>query len=134
MSFDIFLQCFRNGKQYGFPFALVERGFGPYKHIRNDHCWILAYPDGGHCELFVDTTKEHIEDFMVSRPPASPEFWGTILELLQQTSSCLYWPGGGPAIAYASVRNHLPPDMIESLGEPTIVSSPEQIVEAIKDS
>src|SRR6266568_4321603 len=99
MSFDIFLQCFHDGKQHGFPFVLIERAFGQYKRAGNDQCWILDYPDGGVCELYVDTTKERVEDFMVARPPASPEFWRTLFELLQQTPSCLYWPGGGPVIA-----------------------------------
>ncbi len=134
MSFDIFLQCFQNGKQHGFPLALIERGFGAVKRVRNAHCWILDYPDGGICELYVDTTKEYVEDFMVARPPSSPQFWQSVFDLLRQTPSCLYWPAGGPVIANPSVRGHLPPNMIKKLGEPTIVSAPEQIFEAIRNS
>ena len=132
MSFDLFLQSFHNGEPTAFPFSLIERGFGPYTSVREEKCWVLHYPDGGRCELYVDSTQEEIDDFMAARPPASPEFWETLLDLLRETPSCLYWPGGGPVIANASVRDHLPKRMIEKLGEPTIASTPEQICEAIR--
>jgi hypothetical protein len=47
----------------------------------------------------------------------------------------LFFPGGkGPLIADASVANHLPPDMFESLGTPIIVASGREIVEQIRSS
>jgi hypothetical protein len=134
MSFDLFLQCFRNGAPETFPTALIEDGFGSYASVREPRCWVLRYPNGGFGELYVDAAREDISHFMVARPPDSPEFWRTLFDLLQQTPSCLYWPGGGPVIANPAVRNHLPSDMIESLGEPIVVSKPEQIIEAIRNS
>jgi hypothetical protein len=134
MSFDLFLQSFKDGAPTTFPTALIEKGFGPYAAIREPRCWVLRYPNGGYGELYVDAAQESLGHFMVARPPDSPEFWRALLDLLQQTSSCLYWPGGGPVIANPTVRNHLPPDMIQSLGEPIFVSAPEQIVEAIRNS
>ena len=134
MSFDLFLQSFRNGAPAKFPAELIEKGFGPYASAREPRCWVLRYPNGGFGELYVDLTHDEVSHFMVARPPDSPQFWQTLLDILELTPSCLYWPGGGPLIAQTFVRDHLPPDMIESLGEPTLVSTPEQIVEAIKNS
>ena len=130
MGFDMFLLSLQNGKPSAFPFSLVEKCFGPYASSRERDYWTLEYPDGGYCELFVDTSREDVEDFMVSRPPASPEFWQALFDLLRDTPSCLCWPGGGPAIVNPSLRDHLPTGE-DDLGEPLIVSTPEQICEAI---
>ncbi len=93
--------------------------------------FILEYPDGSPTELRVGKDKPSA-GLSVSRPPASFEFWRAILSVLQQTPNCLYWPGGGPVIAQTFVRNHLPATMIEKLGEPILIATPEQIIEAIK--
>lgn len=134
MGFDLFLQSFQNGEHSTLPFTLIERGFGPYKNVRNEHCWVLHYPDGGHCEHYVDTTRDEIKSFMVARPRASPEFGKTLLDLLREMSNCPLlawrWPGDRQRFRSGSP----PPDMIEALGEPTIVSAPEEICEAIQKS
>ena len=135
MSFDIFLNCYdENGESETFPFALIEREFGPFAAARAAKWWDLIDPDGGRCELYVDATEATIGHFMVASPPVHIAFWQSILNLLQRTPSCLHWPGGGPVIAQAFVRDHLPQYMIEGLGEPKIVSTPEQILQAIRDS
>jgi hypothetical protein len=130
MGFDLFLLSFQNGESSTFPISLVERRFGAYATSRDEDWWVLEYPDGGYCEVFIDATGEVVETFMVARPPASLEFWQALFELLRETPSCLCWPGGGPLIANPSVRDQLPKGKGE-LGEPTIVSTPEQICEAI---
>jgi hypothetical protein len=135
MSFDVFFQSFdakRNPEK--FSFALIEREFGPFATTKDAKWWDLDYPDGGHCEVYVDATGSSISSFMVARPPASEEFWLSLFKLLQQTPSCLYWPGGGPVIAQPFVRDRLPLQMIEGLGEPVVISTPEQIVAAIRNS
>jgi len=134
MSFDLFLQSFQNGVPAGFSRTFIEHAFGPYAQVREAERWVLRYPDGDRCELYIDNTKPVIDSFMITRPPASRAFWTAILELLRHTSSALYWPGGGAIIANTSVRYQLPPDMVRALGEPTLVTSAEQIIECIKQN
>jgi hypothetical protein len=133
MSFDIFFLCFDRGAPAQVPFALIEKGFGSFAARRDDTCWSLEYPDGGFTELFVDATQDEVGDFMVSRPPLSPQFWQALFDLLQQTKSCLLWPGDAPLVANAAARAHLPIDIAE-LGEPIVVSTPEQILDEIRKS
>jgi hypothetical protein len=133
MSFDVFFQIFDGTDDTkGFPFEIVEREFGRYTVNKEPKCWVLAYPDGGRCELYVDSTQAFIDHFMVARPPNSPEFWRSLFVILNQTSGCLHWPGGGSVIAQPFVRDYLPPRMLEGLGEPIVVRTPEQIVHAIE--
>jgi hypothetical protein len=59
------------------------------------------------------------------------------LQILQQTTSILFWRGDGPAIAVIAdpaVRDHLREDVIEALGEPMVVTDGLQILEAIRKS
>ena len=132
MSFDIFFQCLENGDNGEFPVALFERGFRPFaEHWDADHVF-LKYPDGGMGEIYAETAGETMNGFMISHAPAHPEFWQALFELLRETSSCLFWPGGGQVIARSSTRDHPAPDMIEALGEPSLVSSPQQIIDAME--
>ncbi len=133
MSFDIFLGCFKGGEEANFPRSIVEEAFGAFVERREDRCWVLLYPDGGAGDLYVDENP-NISGFSVNRPPASPGFWEGILSVLQRTSSVLFWAGSGCVVAFESIIADLPKDLIETVGAPTVVARPEQIVEVIKRS
>jgi hypothetical protein len=133
MSFDIFFQIFYgNDDAMGVSLEIIEREFGRYTVKKEPKCWILAYPGGGRCELYVDSAQAFVDHFMIARPPNSPEFWRSLFVILNQTSGCLHWPGGGCVIAQPSVRDYLPSRMLKGLGEPIVVRTPEQILDAME--
>jgi len=70
---------------------------------------------------------------MVSRPTVSPELWKGLAEILKRTTSVLYWSGTPCVVADASVIPHLPPDMIESLGDPVVTTDRDRILELIRN-
>jgi len=130
MSFDVFLSCFQAGEPATFPRALLEQAFGPIIADRsNPEQWVL---EGGSV-LYVDDGDE-VSGFLVNRPPGYDEFYEGIMEILQQTSSVFYWPGGGCVVANADVAKHMPEAFIEGLGEPTVVTDPSEIPELIENS
>ena len=133
MSFEIFLQSFHNGEATNLPDELITQLFLDHYAGKSLDVFILKYPDGSRCELSVSKDNP-AAGLSVSHPPESLEFWRSVLSMLQQTPSCLYWPGGGPVICQLLVRDNLPRTMIEKLGEPLVVSTPEQIVDAIRNS
>jgi hypothetical protein len=133
MSFEIFLSNFKDGETVPLPRSLLYTIFGKFCLGIDADSWELQFPDGGQCQMTVDYFSPSA-GITVSRPPASLDFWDGILKLLKETTSCLYWPGGGPAVANLSVREHLPADMIQGLGEPIVVKSSTQIIAAIKKS
>lgn len=133
MSFAIFLSSFEDGRTIPLPNILLDTVFGEFRTGGDADCWKLRFPNGGECEMTLDYASP-AAGITVSRPPASLEFWDGILAILKQTPSCLYWPGGGPVVADIFVRNHLPADMLEGLGEPVAVHSAMQIIDAIKNS
>jgi len=128
MGVDIILQCFRDGESTTFPPAQIERSFGPYGTFHEPKVWVLRYPDGGLCELSMYITEQGLEGFFVQRPPANPEFWKSLFDLMKQTPSCLFFTSGGLYFANPSVREHIPADVIEQSGEPIFVSTPEQFL------
>jgi hypothetical protein len=132
MSFDIFLGCFLNGKPSSFPKDTVEKAFGRFAAERRQHCWVLRFPNGGRSYLYLDDDDNQIEDFNVNRPAGSPELWRGIWDILRQTSSVLYWPGGGCIVGHASVTAHLPLDMIKALGTPAVATDPQFIPDFIE--
>lgn len=135
MSFDIFFQTFRNGECAEFPFALFEREFGPFRESWEPEHVLLKYPDGGLAEIYVTTTNQTVRGFMITHAPATPRFWQSLYTLLMEAPGCLFWAGGGPggpAVAQPAVRQHLPPGMVEKLGEPIVLTSPEDIVRVIE--
>ena len=133
MSFSIFVQSFQNGRAVNVPDELITKIFSKRFVSENADIRVLEYPDGSRSELKVrkDCPSAGLS---FSRPPASLEFWGAVLSILQQTPSCLYWPGGGPVVAQATVSEHLPKSMIEGLGDPMLATSAEQVIEMIKKS
>ena len=133
MSFDVYLSCFESGKNATFPFSLVESAFGSHAVIREPDFWVIDYGDEGRGDMYHDTGSSDTSGFWVNRPPWSLDFWQGVLTLLQHTPSCLYW-GGGVVIAQPWMREHLPHELKESLGDPIIISTPEDIRQAIETS
>jgi len=132
MSFDICLSGFKDGDGDFFPTSIVRDAFAPF-HVGDDaNEWILQFPGGGSCEVRVDDTPL-TAGFMIIRP-AGNGLYDAIYEIMRQTNTALWWSFGGAAVADASVIPHLPPEMIGSLGEPTVVHSGDDIIKAIRSS
>lgn len=74
MSFDLFVQGFQNGQPSEFSAASIEKGFGPFAESREPSCWVLRYPDGGVCELYIRSEQLAVSHFMIARPQAIPCF------------------------------------------------------------
>ena len=126
MSFDVGLTCFQNGEPATFPRSLLERVFSSITDRSNPDEWIL---DGG-STLYMGGGHE-ITGFAVNRPPEYEEFWQAIMEILRETPSVFYWPGGGCVVANADVAKHMSAEFIEGLGEPKVVTDPMEILEMI---
>ncbi|KAA8996931.1 hypothetical protein FJU30_19950 [Affinibrenneria salicis] len=160
MSFDIFLQSFEQGQPALFPFSIVETAFQNAIRGReiddNRYFFALEYPvpssgepetilmggDAYPCvvsdsaDLYCTTepgpSGPATYSFMVNRPAAHDDFWTALLKILQTTHSALFWPGDNAlVVGQAETIAHLPADMIETLGQPYLVSTARQIVERI---
>jgi len=128
MSFDIFVIRAENGRDAPIPLAVIEQAFGPFIKYREPAGWELSFPDGGRSFVYM---KEDSDD---DHPASSPELWTALLEILRQTGTVLFWPGGGAVVADESSIPHLLPAIAEIFGAPIVVRDGAEIVECVKRS
>jgi hypothetical protein len=128
MSFDIWFSCFQHGNVAKFPLAVAEGALGHLIVRREPECWFLK--SGA---VYIDD-EEVIDGFAVNRPPGDDAFWEGVLSILRQTPTVLYWPEGGAVVADDSAIAHMPADMIEIVGMPTVVSTVAEILHCIETS
>lgn len=142
MSMDYWLQAFDNGKQGFFPLSIVEEAFGDAltgKEITRSQkageilvSFKLKYsrqPDYDFPIWATDDTPPLISNLSFVHNPGTDAFWQSVVDILTITNTALYWADAEDAlvIGQPQTRQHLPPDMIETLGEPRVVSSFEEL-------
>jgi hypothetical protein len=132
LSFDLFVGFYKDGEHAPVPRTIFERAFGRYVERREPGCVVLAFPDGGGPEVFVDDVSE-ITGFMITHPPANEAFWDGLEQILREGRGVLYWPGSRPVVVDETAIAHLPKDMVEAIGAPVVVHGSAEIVEAIRN-
>ena len=134
MSFEIFLQRFRNGNTANFPRKYIEVAFEKniLTHEPDFCCISLVYSNDYGGEIYV-SNNEQIDGFSVNRPGKNPAFWSSIYEIMCKAELVLYWPGDSSmVVTEATLSEHIPPDMLTTLGPPRLVNSGAEIIEKIE--
>ena len=67
MSFDIWLDCFKNGDKDVFPTSILKAAFAPSRVGGDGQYWLLQFPDGGHCRVRI-TDEPMTAGFAINRP------------------------------------------------------------------
>jgi hypothetical protein len=131
MSFDVYLQNFHRGEFAGIPRQSVRDVIGAHLTETEPDYWQLHYDDTNTCDIGLtphDTDQNMVLGFTVHRPCADERLWDALASFLTLGDVALYFPGGrAPLVARSSVAEHLPPDMIEALGQPVVVTSGREI-------
>jgi len=113
MSFDVYLQCFRNGEPTHFKRELFEAIFLPHsKYVdayRKDPSFLgVDYPDGSGSDIYCghDTDISHL----TFNHGGGEALFQAMYELAKQTRSVIYWPGDTPCavVTEETTRNDLP--------------------------
>ncbi len=114
MSFDIFLQCFRNGEAATFKRSVFNEIFETETDPRYPDFEQPRYPDGSGGDIYVD---EHDIQCIMFNHCGGEMFWAKVYELLYVTQSLIFWPAGGPGFVVASTAalKHLPADLSEDI-------------------
>ena len=136
MSFDIFVQCFRNREVATFKRAVVEEIFGPYVTRRGPGGEIerVKYSDGGGAEIYGDKQDDLVG---ISFDHCGGDaFFDALFQLADRIKGVVHWPGVGPSsvITDAAVLEHLPADFVEGCGPPALVHDRDGITDAIQRS
>lgn len=138
MSMDYWLQAFDNGEEGFFPLSVVENAFGSAIVSNNHNGYLtLEYPSDPqflNClELQVSVLRTEkglmTEGFAFVHAPGHEAFWKSLVDILRVTPTALFWADTQDAlvIGQQETRQHLPSDMIESLGEPRLITSIQEL-------
>ena len=136
MSFDVFVQTFRNGEFHGISRQRVRDAFGLYLTEPEPNFWQLRYDDANSCDLYLnahDSDASLVHGFTVNRPCGDHRLWDSLAFILTLSEVVIYFPGGrAPLVAHSGVAQHLPPNMVEALGQPIVVASGREILHEIQ--
>jgi hypothetical protein len=136
MGFDIYLQCFA-GEPPGISRAAVRALFPIIEQDSEPDYWRVHYDRSDWSTIGVTPSKvdrELITALSVNRPCGDVRFWESVLAILRLGPVMLYWPGGGPLVGSELAARELPPEIAESLGQPSCVGSAQEIMAAIRAS
>lgn len=142
MSMDYWLQAFDHGEEGFFPLSIVEEAFGDAitnKNISRSEIagkilvsYNLKYPQQPEYYLSVWATNDAIPlvsnlDFV--HVPGTDAFWQSLVDILRVTHTALYWADTENALVIGKqeTRRQMPLGMIETLGEPRVVTSYEHL-------
>ena len=130
MSFDIFLQCYRDGEPATFKRSVLIEIFGPYA-FGNPRLSMVTFPDGsGSCVYVVDA--DDIQDMMFNHCGGN-DFFQALYELADRTKSIIFWPDTRPSFAVTDEGTlaHLPRDFEQDFGPGQIVRNGRELQEYI---
>ena len=135
MSFEAFVHCFRDGEVAGVSRQQVRDAFGSFLTEGGAYDWQLYYGEADSCDVMLgvdDADKSLLRSFTVLRPCGDVRFWDAMVSILRLGNLVLFFPAScPPLIADSGVAPHLPPDMIESMGQPKCVATGQEILDAL---
>jgi hypothetical protein len=136
MSFEICIQSFENGEPAGMPRALIREIFRGYLSESEPDYWQLSFGPRDSCALFLSPLNhatEQVHGITVERPCSDLLLWRGLIQLLANGQTVLYFPGcSGPLLIKPSAASHMPPGLLEALGEPIVVVDEADILRHIK--
>jgi hypothetical protein len=141
MGFEVHIIGFEGGGPAWLPIQRIRDAFGA--HVADSdspvYAWRLCYPDEPHQNgvslMQHPTDASLLQGFIVDSPGADPRMWDALASILASGPFALVFTDNHPPlIGNSGVLQHLPPDMIESMGQPKLVRSGQDILDEIRNS
>ena len=137
MSFEVFIQCFTRGERDGVAVADIQHAFGPQLQVGEQDWWKVVYDEQNYCDIlmhFLPPDRRLVHFMSVQRPCGDLRLWESLFATLRLGHVVLYFPANKPPLLVSaeSVSEHLPKDMVESMGAVTCVGSAQDILDAIQ--
>ncbi|MEK8035018.1 hypothetical protein AACH06_29735 [Ideonella sp. DXS29W] len=136
MSFDLFVGSFIGGERASFPATVLRGAFGPFIIETEPKWFVLSFgPDvSDKCALYVDTNADQIDSFSID-PLDDSRLYEALFSILKIPGLTLYMPGScPPLVGHAETAEHLPAEMIQTLGEALLLKAASEIPERIRQS
>jgi len=131
VSFDVFVQGFRQADATPLPSAQFHAVFGPYvdRTVPEQEFWHITTPDGGDADIYVDPSGETFTSLLINHFTA-----GQVLDLLARftrQANAVILPVGCPILVPApDLLDELPAELLEPA--PVVVETGEDIEAALR--
>lgn len=136
MGFSAYLQCFRDGKPAGLPRDMVAAQF-PIGNSSSTDLWQIKYDDENWCDIYVSPDRSNgakIHGLTVDRPCGDLRLWNALYRVMCLGPVVFYFPGSNPLrVAHEATIAQLPADLLEAIGPPRLVSSGQELRQAVED-
>jgi len=136
MSFELYLFCYEKGQPSGIPEPAV-RGLFPILEGKSEpNLWHVYYDSENTCEVAITPASgdpARIESLCIHRPCGDIRLFDSLLAILRMGSVILVFPGLESYLAASeAVCADIPKEMLESMGQPRLVHSGQEILEVIR--
>jgi hypothetical protein len=136
MGFEVFILGFDRGQPARIPVQDIRQVFGGFLAGASPYDWRLTYEGQNQnaVTLLRDRSdRELITGLSIDSPCNDPRLWDAMASILQLGNLVLIASSDlPPLVASAGVADHLPAQMLESMGAPKCVRSGAEIVRAIR--
>lgn len=137
MSVEAFLWCYSAGQNASMPVSIVLDAFRPYTVAFDSETDVLQIQFGGpenSCDIYLGahaTERGTTAGVSIARPLSEPQLWECVLDIMRKENVILFFSDDTtPLHATPEVLAHFPPELLQSLGEPRLVTSPQEILAA----
>lgn len=134
MSFEVYVQFYKNGEEAGISSDQIYEVFSPFVTRSKPNHWLVSYDKTNYCEVDLISMEDTdlICGLVLSRPCVDERLWDALFSIMRQGNTVLYYPGGdNPFVACSDAIPHLPEDMVDTLGQPVVVKNGSEITKAI---
>lgn len=135
MGIEAFIWVYRDGEPASLPFSEVIGAFGDAVREWNPEYsrLHLEYSEIDWCDIFCgkDVLQTgHVRSLLIDRPSGNPEFWEAVLNIMSLGHTLLFFSDDTtPRFRDIGSASHFPQDLIASLGTPSRICKPQDIIE-----
>ncbi len=138
MSFQVYVQVFRNGEAAGMSLDAIRDAFkGHLVEIEDDY-WQARYGDDEASDLFLNPLPRDstlIHSLSIDRPCRDDRLHDAIWELLAVEGAVFHVPGGKAALVRdPRAGDAMPGDLRSALGAPVMIRNAQDIARSIEDA
>lgn len=131
MSYDYFMQAHVHGEAQEIPTEKFLRIFEKYISQKDDNYIDLYFDELNSCTVYMDTGEPTNSGITINRPCADERLIRCLYAVMQLGNFVFYEPDGKHMIALSiETEQHLPEDMVETLGKPLVAEGWEAFLEA----
>ena len=135
MSYEYFLSAYTERESENISTKKILQVLEQFISKKDENAVELTFDEINNCCIYLDIDEPFVNGMMISRPCGGEQFIKCLYRIMQLGNFVFFEPDGKRMIALnPDIQQHLPEDMIESLGEPLIATDGEIFLKFISEN